>query len=218
MVPIRAASAVFLALFTGLIPGPVRGAPAFDAASIPTRFAERQQRSRTVTLEFTQTLRLAGMRQPLVSRGRIFYARPGRLRVEYEIPAGDLLLLPGDGTAVIRKGTGRAVERRLDDAAGSSPELALLLGLFEGRLSPAAAGLRLEPKPPSGDRLVVALTRDPARPAPRGGIESIETILSWPALDPLGVSVRFARGGEVVYEFNNLKRDGVLPAEAFAKP
>ncbi len=179
------------------------------------RFEKRQAALRSATVEFSQTLSLAGLRNPAVSRGRIFYAAPGRLRIEYARPAGELLLLPGDGTLVTRKPGRASIARaldRLDDRTRRS--LTLLLSLFEGKLPAGYAATQLQALREGENRVVVTMTRDAAS----DGAEKIETTLAWPALDPLAVSIRLAGGAEMRYEFGRTERNVTLAADAFAPP
>ncbi len=196
----------------------VRLLPAAEARSLQQRFEKRQAALRSAAVEFSQSLRLPGMRNPALSRGRIAYAAPGRLRVEYELPAGELLLLPGDGTLVTRKPGRAPVLRkleRLDERTQRS--LLLLLSLFEGRLPPGFADARVAAQRVGDDRVVLKLSR--AGDAAEGGDgESIETTLTWPALDVSIVSVQVANGVAIKYEFSRLERNANLPVDTFAPP
>lgn len=179
------------------------------------RFEKRQASLRSASVEFSQTLSLAGLRNPAVSHGRIFYATPGRLRIEYERPAGELVLLPGDGTLVTRKpgraSTVRALDR-LDDRTRRS--LSLLLSLFEGKLPAGFGSARVEARREGDNRVVVTMTREPASE----GAEKIDTTLAWPALDPVAVGIRLAGGAEMRYEFGRTERNATLGADAFNPP
>lgn len=176
---------------------------------------------RSASVEFSQSLSLAGLRNPAVSRGRIFYAAPGRLRIDYERPAGELLLLPGNGTLVTRKAGRASAARaldRLDERTRRS--LLLLLSLFEGKLPAGFAATRVEARREGESRVVVTMTRDPGADsaAASDGAERIDTTLAWPSLDPLAVNIRVSGGAEMRYEFGRTERNATLAADAFAPP
>ncbi len=175
---------------------------------------------RSATVEFSQTLSLAGLRNPAVSRGRILYANPGRLRIDYERPAGELVLLPGDGTLVTRKpGRASAVRAldRLDERTRRS--LTLLLSLFEGKLPAGFASARVEAHREGANRVVVTMTRNPgSESAVSEGAARIDTTFAWPVLDPLAVNIRLAGGAEMRYEFGRTERNATLGADAFNPP
>ena len=181
-----------------------------ELGEVRARFEQRQAQGRTAGVPFTQRLRMPGMRNPATSRGRILFAAPNRIRLDYDQPAGDLLLLPGDGTLVLRKGSRPASVKplaRLD--ARTQRNLELLLSLFTGRLPEAAAGNRLSARR-EGARLTFAIVG--------GDGESVETLLTWPTLDPVAVRVTLPGGGEIHYEFAAVDRRPNLPADAFAAP
>ncbi len=90
--------------------------------SLQEQFERHQSSLRTALVEFSQTLSLAGLRNPAVSRGRILYAAPGRLLVEYQRPPGDFVLLPGDGTLISRKGRRPPVAQRLERMDVRAPD------------------------------------------------------------------------------------------------
>lgn len=184
------------------------------------RFEKRQAALRTATVEFSQTLSLAGLRNPAVSRGHIFYASPGKLHVEYDTPAGDFVLLPGDGRLITRKGKRTTVVQvldRMDDRTRRS--LTLLLSLFEGKMPTGLTAARVEARREGENRVVVTMSRsDAATPAVADGVERIETTLTTPALDPVAVSIRLVGGTEMRYDFGRIERNATLAPDAFAPP
>ncbi len=193
---------------------------ASETRALQERFEKRQASLRSATVEFSQTLSLAGLRNPAVSRGRIFYATPGRLRIEYERPAGELLLLPGDGTLVTRKAGRASAVRALDRLdERTRRNLTLLLSLFEGKLPAGFAAARLEARREGDDRVVVTMTREPANgSATADAAERVDTTLAWPLLDPLAVSIRLAGGAGMRYDFGRTERNATLTADAFTPP
>ena len=100
-----------------------------------------------------------------MSQGRILYASPERLRIEYQRPAGELVLLPGDGTLVTRKPgrptTSRSIDR-LDERTRRS--LGLLLSLFEGKLPAGFPLAKIEARRAGGNRVIVTMYRESAFP------------------------------------------------------
>lgn len=163
---------------------------------------------------------LAGLRNPAVSQGRILYASPDRLRIEYQRPAGELVLLPGNGTLVTRK-PGRAVStrafERLDERTRRS--LSLLLSLFVGKLPAGFSPAKTEARRTGEHRVIVTMLRETASPsAGAEGVDKMDTTLTWPNLDPVAVSIRLVGGAEMRYEFGQIERDISLASDAFAPP
>lgn len=230
MVPIRSrfrrglpawiAAAGFVAAFAG--GSDLAGADDLSAAetrSLQEQFEKRQSSLQMASVDFSQTLSLAGLRRPAVSRGRILYASRGRLLIEYQQPAGDFVLLPGDGTLVSRKGNRPIVAQKLEQMDGRTRRgLTLLLSLFEGKLPVGITHPRFEARREGEHRVIVTMTPQASAGAPADGVERIETTLVLPALDPAAVSIRLAGGAEMRYDFGQIERRAKLSPDAFSAP
>jgi len=191
-----------------------------ETRAMQERFEKHQAAIRSASVGFTQILSLAGLRNPAVSQGRILYAAPERLRIEYQRPAGELVLLPGDGTLVTRKpgrpDTSRAIDR-LDERTRRS--VSLLLSLFEGKLPAGFPVAKIEARRTSGNRVIVTMYRESTSPtATSDGFDKVDTTLALPGLDPVAVSIRLAGTSEIRYEFGPIERNVSLPSDAFAPP
>ena len=190
-----------------------------ETQSLREQFEKRQSSLQMASVDFSQTLSLAGLRRPAVSRGRILYASRGRLLIEYQQPPGDFILLPGDGTLVSRKGGRPIVAQKLDQMdVRARRGLTLLLSLFEGKLPVGFTHPRFEARREGEHRVIVTMTPEASAAGPVDGVERIETTLVLPTLDPAAVSIRLAGGAEMRYDFGQIERRAKLSPDAFSVP
>lgn len=75
-----------------------------ETRRVEERFVRTQKSTRTLRADFEQTIRLPGMRAPVVSRGEFLYRAPDDLRINFTEPAGDYLLLSGETLEIVRGG------------------------------------------------------------------------------------------------------------------
>lgn len=75
-----------------------------EAQALEKKFLRQQQALRTLQVDFRQTLASRGLRNPVVSEGKVYYKAPDDLCISYSRPEGDYSLLRGQELQVARRG------------------------------------------------------------------------------------------------------------------
>lgn len=75
-----------------------------QAKALEKKFLRFQQASRTMQVDFRQTLSSHGLQYPVVSEGKVYFRAPGDLCVSYTRPEGDYYLLSGEQMKVSKRG------------------------------------------------------------------------------------------------------------------
>lgn len=184
---------------------------ASKAEALRERFEARQRETRTWSADFTQTLRMPGMRAPVTSEGTIFYRAPGDLRIDFSKPAGEFVLILGDRLFIQKPGK-RLAEKSMSDNAGR-PFLSLI-GMLQGR--PAEDEEQFEQEvSDEGKSYVIVLTKKPD--ASKRLPKRITNVVT-ESLNIREVLVELPNGGSLAYSFRDISRNKAVPAGAFALP
>jgi outer membrane lipoprotein carrier protein len=75
-----------------------------SADSIIEKIKQANLQCTSITSDFTQLKHLSFMNEDVSSNGKFFYSRPDRLLMQYEQPAGDLMLINNDQLVMIAAG------------------------------------------------------------------------------------------------------------------
>jgi outer membrane lipoprotein-sorting protein len=75
-----------------------------SAGSIIEKIKQANTKCTSITSDFTQIKHLSFMNEDLSSNGKFFYSKPDRLLMQYEQPAGDLMLINKDQLVMIAAG------------------------------------------------------------------------------------------------------------------
>ena len=160
--------------------------------------------TRQLQCNFVQELLSGALGSGLKESGRLYIARPGRMRWDYLEPERKVALIDGQRTSLYVEEDRELVHGRLDGEGELLPALLVgegrLAGLFDAELlaaSRAGVELRLVPLRPGEVVEEVILTLDPGDYA----IRSAEV------LDPAGNRMR--------YSFSELRRNRGLPPDVF---
>ena len=65
------------------------------------KIASANAKYTSVTCPFTKTAHMAMMEKALVSKGKLIFSRPDKLKMEYSEPAGNLLDINGDSFVMV---------------------------------------------------------------------------------------------------------------------
>ncbi len=191
----------------------VQAAPlsAERAAVLRERFETRQRETRTWACAFTQTVSMAGMRQPIVSTGTLSYRAP-ELLLEFTQPAGEFNLVVGDQLFIQKAGKKVAVKSLTNDIAGK-PYLSLL-GLLRGK--PAEDEKFFTPEiTREDDHYTIVLTRKAT--ASSRLPKRITNTIDADSLEVREVLVELP-GGTLSYRFSEPARNRPMDAARFAVP
>lgn len=114
--------------------------PAQSAARVAAAIDLRYNRLATMRSEFEQSVEYAGRRR-MVESGTLYLRRPGKMRWEYEQPAGKIAVGDGDMLRIYNPYTNQVRQVKLDETADLRAPLAFLLGRM--RLQRQFRNLRL---------------------------------------------------------------------------
>ncbi len=163
--------------------------------------------TRDLQARFEQELVSGALGSGLEESGRLYLARPGRMRWDYLDPERKVALIEGDRSRLYLEEDEQLWEGEVDRSEGLLPVLLAaedrLSGLFEATLAaiPANRGepyaLRLVPVESTESVEVVTLSVRP----PKFAIEQAEV------LD--------AAGNRIVYRFSGMKRNRGMPSSVF---
>lgn len=144
-----------------------------EALLVARRVQERYDRVQDLSADFAQEMRLRAGGQILRSRGRMYFARPGRMRWEYETPEVQTIVADGEHLWIHQPEDNQVLRAPLERAFQSQTPVSFLFGLarIERDFSPSllppgedgGVRLALEPRAEEGGALgELVLEVDPA--------------------------------------------------------
>ncbi len=141
-----------------------------EALAVARRVQARYEQTADLAAEFSQEMRLAAGGQVIRSHGRMFFAKPGRMRWEYQAPEPQTIVADGETLWVYQPEDRQVLRAPLRRAFQSDTPVSFLLGVarlerdFEpSLLDGAPAGvlrLRLEPRAEEGSLGTLVLEVD----------------------------------------------------------
>lgn len=213
MVPIRAALLIAVTFgATCLRAGPVEveddGVKKYSAD-----FQAKQAATKTFECGLKQTLRLQGVKKPIISDGHIYYQAPDQLLVRFDKPSSQFVLLKGNHM-VMKKGDDDPEERDLDPKSeADSLGIALLLEFFRNgasKLWKSHNVVMYEVDP------LLSVTITPKNPDQRPSLIVMQLGLT--NLEVRSQTVRFTPENELKYEFIQSRRDQPIKEGTFDWP
>ena len=144
-----------------------------EALAVARRIQARYDLVQDLSADFAQEMHLRAGGQVLRSRGRMYFARPGRMRWEYETPEVQTIVADGEHLWIHQPEDNQVLRAPLEQAFQSQTPVSFLFGLarierdFIPRLLPPGARggvlLALEPRAEEGGALgELVLEVDPA--------------------------------------------------------
>jgi outer membrane lipoprotein-sorting protein len=100
-----------------------------EALLVARRVQERYDRVQDLSADFAQEMRLRAGGQILRSRGRMYFARPGRMRWEYETPEVQTIVADGEHLWIHQPEDNQVLRAPLERAFQSQTPVSFLFGL-----------------------------------------------------------------------------------------
>jgi len=187
--------------------------PVEKAEALRKRFEVHQQGTRFWSADFTQTLTAPGLKEPIVSEGKIRYRAPDALRIDFEKPAGDFMLALGVDLFVQKSRRGIVRKSIQTDTVGKP--LLGLLGMLRGRPTEEAGMFEFQVTR-TGEVYEIELSKKPGAPAhlPKRIINSIAV----ETLEIREVTIVLSNGGVLGYAFRTSSRNRPLEMSFFESP
>lgn len=198
-------SCIALVLLCAALAAPA--ATSTDVTAVLSRVQGWLDGTRDLQARFEQTLVSGALGAGTRETGRLYLARPGRMRWEYAAPDAKVALLDGDRTLLYLPGDRQMLRGRL--TAETSPLPALLAGsarlasVFEARLV----------GPVAGTRGAVALRLLPRRPS--DGFEEVTLHVRAADGSIVGAEVVDGAGNRMLYRFSSMRRNGGVSSSVF---
>ena len=179
-----------------------------ETRRVEERFVRAQKATHTLRADFEQTIRLPGMRTPVVSRGEFLYRAPDDLRVSFTEPLGDYLLLSGDTLEIARGGKSPVKKPSTDLSAKALVALRNVLrgtpenteGQMDRKITSSAGEFTVSITP------VVRSARMP---------EKIENRVDADSLMLRTMTITLPRGGFMEFRFARPRKDAPIDAGLF---
>jgi len=179
-----------------------------DQAVVVERLQARYDATRSFKASFRQEIESRALGQSIVSRGTVYFRRPGRMRWEFNGADRQTVIADGKILWMYQAAQRQVVKIRLDRAFHTAMPLSFLVGLgnlrddFEARLEPGGGKgrvrVRLRPLADGAD--VGALVLD----------------LDADTYDIVGAFVTDAMGGTTRWMFSEIERNIELGDDLFA--
>jgi outer membrane lipoprotein-sorting protein len=210
MVPVRARLLFILIVFASSADTRALSA---DQRAIEKAFQQRQAETKSLQSGFKQTVRLKGVRDPVVSLGKFYYIAPESLLIRFDQPKGEYMMMRGNELFTKKTGKRQARRKLGDDEPHTG--LSMLLDLFRtgGRRFQDEFEIRMKN---DGNELLVTLTNKHGNDELLPG--RIENRLSQSELNLKSVLVEFAGGQAILYEFIKPVRNKPIPPSLFKNP
>jgi outer membrane lipoprotein carrier protein len=106
-----------------------KAGPRDDAKRIAVQVQRRYDETKDLAGEFTQALRLAAGGQVVRSAGRMYFAKPGRMRWEYESPEPQTIIADGKTLWVYQPEDAQVLKAPLKEAFHSDTPVSFLFGV-----------------------------------------------------------------------------------------
>jgi outer membrane lipoprotein carrier protein len=189
-------------LLVGALPALAAPDPLREALD---RLQQRYESTRTLSMDFRQTVESATLATPLTTHGTVAFEKPNRMRWNYAAPDEQVIVGDGDTLWIYQPADKQVIKAPLGEAFRATTPVTFLAGLGKVERDFEASLERDEP-----DRWVVRLV-----PRQDAGIGALRlTVLKKDAaiaeaqiVDPLGTTTRIA--------FSNERRNIALDAALF---
>jgi outer membrane lipoprotein carrier protein len=187
-------------------PTPQAGSRA-EAKRIAAEVQRRYDATKDLAAEFTQALHLAAGGQVVRSKGRMFFAKPGRMRWEYDSPDPQTIIADGEVLWVHQPEDGQVLKAPLEGAFHSETPVSFLFGVarLERDFKPS-----LDQDPPEG---AVRLRLDPVAEDRALGVLFLE--VDRDTFDIRAATIRDPLGNSTEVRLENLKRNQGLDRSLF---
>jgi outer membrane lipoprotein-sorting protein len=178
-------------------------------------FVAKQKTTETYQARMRQTLRLRGLKHPVVSEARVFYKAPASLLMAYTKPAGDYLIVTGEDVYV--KKANRPLTHRKNPTQRAHPaeNAQMLLSLFQGGAKDWSELFNFE-MARDDDRLIV--TMHPKETDARSRDVLIENVIALPPYEIRSITISFGEQNSMTYEFSDAIRNESLDDKLFVPP
>lgn len=197
--------------------GRAAGGAAEESAALAA-WLSSQTNLTTWTAEFTQTRTLKTLTQPLVTRGRVWFAAPNRFRWELGEPAQTIAVRQPEELLVVYPRLKRA-ERYPLAGSGRGPMREMML-LFEAGFPRSRGELeaqfRVLGQAVAGE--VHELTLEPRSAAARRLMPGLKLAFGAGEMGLRATELRFPDGSTLRNDFTNAVRNPVLATNLFALP
>jgi outer membrane lipoprotein-sorting protein len=190
-------------------------AQALDTNAVINGWLQAQSELKTWQAEFTQTRTLRTLRQPLVSTGQVWFARPNHFRWELGQPAKTIAVRDDKQMLVIYPRLKRAERYTLTGAdAGMLGEALALLdaGFPRDRTSFDA---RFQVKSLTQTNAIWSVALEPANPSTRRMIPMIQLTLATNDFSLLANEITLPDGSRMKNEFTNAVLNASFDADRF---
>jgi outer membrane lipoprotein carrier protein len=167
----------------------------------------RYDETEDLAAEFTQELRLAAGGQVVRSRGRMFFAKPGRMRWEYEPPEAQTIIADGKTLWVHQPEDSQVLKAPLKEAFHSDTPVSFLFGVarLERDFAPS-----LDAAAPEG---LVRLRLDPVNADRALGVLFLDVDPT--TFDIRAATIRDPLGNRTEVDLHNLRRNQKLDRSLF---
>jgi len=178
-----------------------------EAKRVAAQVQKRYDETANLAADFTQELRLAAGGQVVRSKGRMFFAKPGRMRWEYEAPEPQTIIADGKTLWVHQPEDAQVLKAPLKEAFRSDTPVSFLFGVarLERDFAPS-----LDPSPPQG---VVRLRLDPLTEDRALGVLFLDVDPT--TFDIRAATIRDPLGNRTEVDLQNLRRNQKLDGSLF---
>ncbi|HEY4707564.1 MAG TPA: outer membrane lipoprotein chaperone LolA [Thermodesulfobacteriota bacterium] len=92
-------------------------ASAEEVAEIVAKLQKSYEAISTVTASFTQETSSRGMKAAQTAKGKVWFKKPGKMRWEYTVPEGDLIVSDGKKIWLYQPDLNQVIEKEIDSSA-----------------------------------------------------------------------------------------------------
>ena len=195
---------VALALAVALLGPATAGEP--DPREVAARLQEWLDGTRDLEGEFRQTLHSGALGSGISESGKLYIARPGKMRWDYTDPERKVALLDGERTTLWIEEDEQIILGRLGADSDLLPRLLVGDGRIDELFEVSAA-----PRGEDGGLY-------PLRLVPRRASDTLEEVVLWvrpPAFSIEAAEVLDATGNRIEYRFSGLRRNRGIPEQRF---
>ena len=185
-----------------------------EVREVVKKVQERYDKVRDLQAEFVQTTKIEGFEKPLLSSGRLYLKRPGRLRWDYEDPTPEEIYVTQNDVVMYVPEQKQVLVGKLTQMAASQAPLQLLQGLQSLEehfaLTPSEGGKRGE-----GGLPLITLIPQSVEEATLRTVSRIVLEIQPKTYLLKSVTIHEISGNASMFQFTKIKTNTGLKSEVF---
>ena len=173
-------------------------------------FTQSQKNLKTFSADLTQALQLSGMKNPVISQGKIFFQNPqGWLRIDYTQPAEEFILLRNSKLFIKKRKTPLKIQ-----SLEQENSFTMLQRFFQQGAEAWKTDFNVSMAKTRSQLVISLIPQSKDRTQP----QEILTRVDLKTFLPQEIELQFEGDNQLKYQFSKTQRNQSLPSSIFNVP